>query len=47
MTNFCLDRMNVVRMLVNRRSSEELYNGHLAGFCMMACAVVFVCGFIQ
>ena len=30
--NFCLERMSVVRMIVWRRSSEEMYDGHLVGF---------------
>ena len=45
--NACLDRIHVVRMVVWRRSSEEVYAGRFTGFCMMACAAVFVCRFIR
>ena len=32
MRNIFLERMNIVRMIVRRRSSEEVYDGLLAGF---------------
>ena len=41
------EQMSVVLMIVRRRSIEEVYDGHLAGFFIMVCVVVFMCSFIQ
>ena len=32
MINVCLEQMSVVRMVLQRRSSEEVYNGRFVGY---------------